>query len=165
MDFNQELRQYLVHQEEKIITFYEAIEILIKNPQKCVKYVVNKTFEIKNIGVLQTINSRPFYEVEIYREADVICNVNCTEPLQASYGGKLLDIPIGHILMCSAPYSRLNFQIFVNPEHPTITLSYDALLLPNVFRNRMLNMSVVKSGEEYYSQGMYMGKNVHVKET
>ena len=158
MDFIEELKNYDIYEaDEEITTFHKAIEKLIEHPNTCVKYRVNRTFEVNNIGVLETSQSgQAFFDVLLERcETDVISNVRCSEPFETIIGEKFPTLSSSnYILLCATPYMPVKFRILVNRDVPVISLTYDAMLLPHTFRNRVSTW-LIKCGDAYYHNGLY----------
>ena len=158
MDFSHELKKYPFFQPpEEITTFYKALETLVQHPDMCVKYAAETTFYLDKIDVQETLTGQAFFDVRLKRDdMDVICNVRCTEPIVATIGDKGLDVSSSdYILMCVSTYSPVNVRIFVDRDNPTVSLTYDAILLPNAFRDRICNAPFITCGNAYYKNGEY----------
>jgi hypothetical protein len=117
MDFCQEVKKYpFCETVEEITTFYKAVETLIEHPNNHVQYIVNRNFEINNIGVLETSVGGPLFDLTLnyYCEPDVLFNVRCTEPIMATCGDKPLNISKWQYIlkMCGAVfgYKLANFR-------------------------------------------------------
>ena len=159
MDFHQELSRYLTY-EGNLTTYYQALGQFALHPDHNIKYTITDTFCLNSIAMLQrTRDGRLFYELEIKGHADVIYNIQCTEPIDATYGGMPFNLNDALILKFAAPYSTLTLRIYVDPTRPTITFSYDALIIPNELRDAA-QRTPIRFENHIYTNGVYTVRDV-----